>query len=121
MIRTEARIVCAWGVWRNSPTERSLHLNDRERGSVAGVKVSSEVMLVQWKDHEEWKPVLPNEPSSLAPTLRPSVPVITSHFMKTAVPLALLEGERVLRALRGSSLSWKEAQQTLTSGSRSWG
>ena len=65
---------------------------------------------MQWMEHEEWKAAIPSEPSSLEPTLRPAVPVITSHFMKTAVPLTLLEGERVLRALRGSNLSWKEAQ-----------
>lgn len=67
-----------------------------------------EVIVVQCKPHEEWQPAVPNEPSSLAPTLRPKIPVFTSHFIKPTKPLAL--EEKLISALRRSSLAWKEAQ-----------
>jgi hypothetical protein len=70
---------------------------------------------VQWKQIDEWKPTLPSEPTSLAQTLRPAVPVITSHFVKPhfrklAMPLTLEEGEKLISALRHSMLAWKEVQ-----------
>jgi hypothetical protein len=67
---------------------------------------------VQWKQIEEWKPSLPSEPTSLAQTLRPAVPVFTSHFMKAQLktPLTLEEGEKLISALRHSMLAWKEVQ-----------
>ena len=65
---------------------------------------------MQWNQEEEWKPALPSEATSLAPTLRPAVPVFTSHFMKTVMPLTLEEGEKLISALRRSGLAWKEVQ-----------
>jgi hypothetical protein len=74
---------------------------------------------VQWKEHEEWKLSLPSEPTSLEPTLRPAVAVFTSHFMKPARPLTLEEGEKLINALRRSSLAWKEVQSLGREWSRS--
>lgn len=67
-------------------------------------------MVVQWKPQEEWQPTLPSEATSLATTLRPAVPVFTSHFMKPPAPLTLEQGEKLTGALRRSSLAWKEVQ-----------
>jgi hypothetical protein len=101
--------VCASRVRRNSPGFGGSPEWPGRRGG-GGVKDFPEVMVVQWKPQEEWQPTLPSEPTSLASTLRPAVPVFTSHFMKTPVPLTLEQGEKLTRALRRSSLAWKEVQ-----------
>lgn len=101
--------MCVPRVRRNSPSLKDSPERPG-RGRPRGVKDQAEVMVVQWKPQEEWQPRLPSEPSALAPTLRPAVPVFTSHFMRTPVPLTLEQGEKLTRALRRSSLAWKEVQ-----------